>query len=134
VEDKTYRQRYYELNKATVDASNRAYGKRYRAELIATVLTHYVLNGKLQCAWPDCAIIDIDMLTLDHINDNGNVERKQGNRTSAWYRKLKAAGFPDGYQTLCANHNLKKHLLRLRRLEGTCQTVETTITAFSSPM
>ena len=81
------------------------------------VLSHYGKKGSLQCCWEKCEVIDSDCLTLDHIKNDGCLERKKysfvlGGVT--FYAKLKLTGFPDGYQTLCANHQLKKELL-LRR-------------------
>jgi hypothetical protein len=80
------------------------------------VLSHYGLDGKLQCCWSDCKVIDIDMLTLDHIENDGAAHRKGYTRSgrgggSKLYDLLIREGFPEGFQTLCANHNLKKHLM-----------------------
>lgn len=54
------------------------------------------------------------MLGIDHINGGGNKHRKQlglgesgGKRFYLW---LKAQGYPEGYQVLCANCNISKHL------------------------
>ena len=63
---------------------------------------------------------DIDMLTLDHINNNGGVDarhavsRSRTNTSTGMYTKARKQGFPDGLQTLCANHQLKKETLRAR--------------------
>lgn len=48
-------------------------------------------------------------LTLDHINNDGNNHRKSVGRTSvlSW---LKANSYPDGFQVLCFNCNMGKHL------------------------
>lgn len=72
------------------------------------------LGGK--CAWPGCGVTDLDMLTLDHVKDDGSKHRIRG-LTSGWasYRKALKEGCPKKkYQALCANHNLKKELERLR--------------------
>jgi hypothetical protein len=55
---------------------------------------------------------DIDMLTLDHINDDGAEKRKQKAHASGkrFYSQLRAANWPTGFQTLCANHQLKKYI------------------------
>jgi hypothetical protein len=80
------------------------------------VLTHYGLNGTLQCCWEGCEVCDVDMLTLDHINNNGAADRKERKNTGGvvWYAQLKRNGFPIGLQTLCANHNLKKEVVKQR--------------------
>lgn len=56
-----------------------------------------------------CGFSDYRALQIDHINDNGAEERKSlgGQNFSGWrfYEWLIANDFPEGYQTLCANHN-----------------------------
>jgi hypothetical protein len=53
------------------------------------------------------------MLTLDHVHNDGAQHRKLigggGHRTYSWVRKN---GYPDGFQTLCGSHQLKKEILR----------------------
>lgn len=51
-----------------------------------------------------------EFLTIDHINNDGNVERKiHGLSGAALYRFLKDSGFPkDRYQLLCMNCNFAK--------------------------
>jgi hypothetical protein len=85
------------------------------------VLSHYG-NGKLCCVWPDCEVSDVDMLTIDHVNNNGAEHRRElGTKGKAnhLYRILKSSGYPEGYQTLCANHQLKKELVRKRNINLT---------------
>src|ERR1700731_3209728 len=69
-----------------------------------------------KCAAKGCKIRDIDMLTVDHVNNDGAKERR--NKTvwsgDAIYRHVIKEGFPKKYQILCANHNLKKELERKR--------------------
>ncbi len=51
-------------------------------------------------------------LTIDHIENNGAEQRKNGDykRSSAsFYRWLKKNNFPVGYQVLCFNCNIGKH-------------------------
>jgi hypothetical protein len=76
------------------------------------VLHHY---GRHRCAWRGCTVIDADMLTLDHVADDGAKQRKKKRRLGVvlfgWLIKL---GFPEGYQVLCGNHQLKKELMRRR--------------------
>lgn len=59
-----------------------------------------------------CGETEILFLTIDHIDGNGNEQRRQlgipgGN---AFYRFLRKAGYPQGYQVLCFNCNAGKHL------------------------
>lgn len=61
-----------------------------------------------------CGFDDIRALQIDHVNGNGNAERIAIGGTvrfSGWnfYQYLKKSGYPDGYQTLCANHNMIKY-------------------------
>jgi hypothetical protein len=80
------------------------------------VLAHYGKNRKLQCFWPGCEITDPDMLSLDHKDNTGNEDRKKskGNGGVMLYAKLKRQGYPEGFQTLCHNHQWKKEILRRR--------------------
>jgi len=94
----------------------------YREKLKIDIVEHY---GKGECLW--CGIKDIDVLCIDHINDDGAEDRKKrgiSGRVSAGinaYEALKRDGYPEGYQVLCANCNLKKEQERKRslRLENT---------------
>lgn len=65
-----------------------------------------------------CGFDNLDALCLDHINDDGVIERRHKHWTGRkLYQRLKREGFPVGYQTLCANCNTIKlvELFRLRR-------------------
>ena len=88
-----------------------------RMSLKIEVLSHYGPQGNLQCSWPDCTVDDVDCLTLDHIRNDGFIDRKV-NKCGfghTLYRKLRIKGYPAGFQTLCASHQLKKKLLFERR-------------------
>ena len=80
------------------------------------VLSHYRKEGRLQCCSPGCLISDMDILSLDHINDDGAEHRRQGILRGGFnfYKQLRKDGFPAGYQTLCFNCQLKKEILRRR--------------------
>jgi hypothetical protein len=93
-----------------------AYGRVHRMEIKIIVLSHYGKGGKLQCCWPDCEVNDIDVLTIDHINNQGAKRRRQGQRSGdVLYRQLKRKKYPKGYQTLCMNHQYKKEIVRVRK-------------------
>jgi len=66
------------------------------------VLTYY---GNGVCACTRCGFVDIRALTIDHINNNGNVQRKKTgcHGGEKMYRWLENNNFPKGYQTLCMN-------------------------------
>lgn len=87
----------------------------YRENLRIDVLTQYSPNKKLGCSWDRCEVVDSDMLVLDHIKDDGGKQRKQlGFGGWAFYSWLKLRQYPEGYQTLCCNHNHKKEMIRKR--------------------
>jgi hypothetical protein len=105
---KTYRQKHH----ARILANERA--GDLRAKLAA--LSNYGKDGKLMCCWPDCGVTDIDLLTLDHVNNDGAHHRENDDRAvgNKLYRLVRRENFPPGYQTLCWNHQWKKELLRVR--------------------
>ena len=76
------------------------------------VLTHYSPNGVLECCYKGCTVCDPDMLTLDHINNDGASDRKSTGTST--YIQVEKRGFPEGFQTLCCNHQWKKEVLRRR--------------------
>lgn len=93
-------------------------GKARHKGLKIHVLTHYGVGGKLQCYWEGCTVTDIDMLTLDHIENDGAEHRRGYTKSgrgggNVLYDHLIREGYPAGFQTLCANHNLKKHIMTL---------------------
>lgn len=81
-------------------------------------LSFYGVNGVARCRYPGFTVEDLDMLCLDHIEHNGADERRisKGLSGTFLYRRLIKIGFPEGYQTLCANHNLKKEVVWRRKL------------------
>lgn len=83
--------------------------KRLRREWKLEVLTHYSKGV------PHCNCCDeycIDFLSIDHINGDGNKQRKTLKMTGiAFYRWLKRNNYPDGFQILCYNCNMAKGFL-----------------------
>ena len=81
------------------------------------VLTHYSAGMILKCSWSDCCVADLDMLTLDHVNDDGYKHTIPGRKSRlcgrALYNRLKQERYPEGFQTLCWNHQWKKRLLSI---------------------
>jgi hypothetical protein len=107
----TYQKVWREENKALDHRIRREEHLSRKTE----VLTAYGKDGKLQCCWPECEITDVDMLSLDHIDENGASHRKEFHNQIAIYRWLKKNNYPVGFQTLCMNHQIKKHLLFKRQ-------------------
>lgn len=96
------------------------------ASIKLEVLSHYSPNGVLGCSWETCKVCDIDMLTLDHVNNDGAALRKVHGAGGATYYYVKQHGYPEGYQTLCWNHQWKKEILhRHRKSNISCQIVPT---------
>ena len=63
----------------------------------------------------ECGITDIDILDIDHINNNGDDDRRNNLYGYNLYRHLKKLGYPKNeYQLLCKNCNWKKHLDNIR--------------------
>jgi len=96
---------------------NPKYKRSRSRKLKIEVLSYYGKNGKLMCCWRKCTVSDLDCLTLDHMNNNGAEMRRAGGPIGGvdLYSKLKNNDYPKNHQTLCANHQLKKELLRRRR-------------------
>lgn len=82
------------------------------AALKKETFEHYS-NGK--CCWPKCLVVDPDMLTLDHKENDGAKQRRKKRRLGVvLYQMLKKKKWPIGYQVLCCNHQMKKELMRRR--------------------
>jgi hypothetical protein len=89
--------------------------KKRRKDTKLKVFTHYC-NGKPVCNEKDCDVDDVDMLALDHINDDGAFHRKEigvknGFHIYEWAIKN---NYPKIFQVLCWNHNIKKQMIKLR--------------------
>ena len=86
--------------------------KKQRQQIKTEVLTHYG-NDKLACV--KCGYSDIRALCLDHINGYDKHDKKRIDSLRL-YRYLKLQGFPEGFQTLCANCNyIKEFEVDLKR-------------------
>jgi len=116
--------RYYGVNHDKILAQNRVSGKKWR-ELHLTKVREvakircrksrarnriYVLSllcsGKPQCVM--CGTTDINTLTIDHINNDGYKERKNGRAGNGLYSRIMAQYRRQGYippdlQCLCYN-------------------------------
>jgi hypothetical protein len=90
-------------------------GKMYRENIKMEALKHY--SPSLQCV--RCGIADIDVLCIDHINEDGAKQRFQSGRRTGFsvYYWLRDNNYPEGFQVLCMNCNWKKHL-EMERANG----------------
>lgn len=108
------RKRWKLKNRDKVRASKKAYKKKYpekgRAgitrwyrKLRFDVLMRYS-NGNMICA--NCGESHREFLEIDHINGGGKEHKRT--RTVSLYRWLQINGYPEGFQVLCSNCNIKK--------------------------
>jgi hypothetical protein len=86
--------------------------KYYRraSRLKADLLNHYMIDGKIRCACPDCKVTDPDLLCIDHINNDGAEHRRQlGIAENAkglkMYMWIKRNNYPPDFRILCHNCN-----------------------------
>lgn len=89
-------------------SKQRANSRKSSAKRRHEVLQAY--GGRCAC----CGETTEVFLTIDHIFNDGAVERKAGGSGTSFYASLKKRKFPPGYQVLCRNCNWAKHVL------GTC--------------
>ena len=104
---------YYRLPEQSLRKSEYEYKRG--AKVKVEVLTHYGKQGKLMCCWAGCSVHDIDMLTLDHLNDDGGKHLSTSGRKltgTALYTWAKAQNFPALFQTLCGGHQFKKAIIK----------------------
>lgn len=116
-----YRREHPEYGKGRI-----TYDRYDTIEVKTQTLSRYGKEGRAQCCWDGCQIDDVDMLSLDHVADNGAKHRREmvsgtGGKYRCdggvnLYRLLRRTGFPEGFQTLCHNHQWKKEILRRRRI------------------
>lgn len=95
---KRYDERHPEVKRAGI--------RRYKAKAKLETLTHYG-DGRAVCI--SCGYTDLRALTIDHVNGGGRRHRMaiNGANMYAWLRKR---GYPEGYQTLCANCQMIKRM------------------------
>ncbi|CAJ0701807.1 hypothetical protein LMG19089_02931 [Ralstonia edaphis] len=99
------RQRAYKNSdaKPAVLAYNRKWSAEYRASLKAEMLAAY--GNACNC----CGECEAMFLQLDHIENDGHMDRKLHKTSAKLWSKLKKLGWPkDRYQLLCANCNFGK--------------------------
>lgn len=99
--------RWYDAGGAATKSET---GIERRVRIKAQVMAHY--GGK--CAV--CAEERLELLTLDHINDDGAAHRKGIGKagSTATYKWAIDNSFPPIFQPLCHNHNIKKERVRNR--------------------
>jgi hypothetical protein len=61
-----------------------------------------------------CKIADPDVLDLDHINNDGALDRERYRSAPGLYVQVEKENYPARFQLLCRNCNWKKHLEYVR--------------------
>lgn len=82
----------------------RAYERKYTKSLRETILDHYGHYCNR------CGIVDDDVLDIDHVNNDGNLQRRVIKGQYSFYKAVIVSGFSNKYQILCRNCNWKKHI------------------------
>jgi hypothetical protein len=95
-----YQQQYYYQNRDEISARVKVEHQKLKQETINAY------GGRCVC----CGETSMEFLCLDHIHNDGHVERKGSSGSGrAFYSKLKRQGFPkDRIQVLCQNCNSAK--------------------------
>lgn len=94
---------YRKEAKEKVNQYNAAWSAKYRANLRSEMIEAY--GGKCSC----CGEHEHLFLQLDHIHNDGHIDRKENKTSAKLWAKLKKAGWPkDRHQLLCANCNFGK--------------------------
>lgn len=95
--------RYKREHRETVNRIVRNSSLRHRARLRAEMVKAY--GGKCMC----CGESEPKFLQLDHIHNDGHVDRKRHKTSTKLFASLRRLGWPqDRHQLLCANCNFGK--------------------------
>src|SRR5438552_4608917 len=93
-------------NREHYRAKNRREATKLRRKWKVSVMQHYS-EGDPSCVC--CGESKLEFLNIDHINNNGNDERKTIKLLgTAFYGWLIKHSYPSGYQVLCTNCNFSK--------------------------
>ena len=105
---------YRDKNRAKIREESKAYYRKHAQETKEKVFAHYGPNGEMRCSWEGCEVRDVDMLSIDHLDGNGGKHRLETGKGFMFYRWLIRNKYPDSFQTLCMNHQVKKEALKRR--------------------
>lgn len=135
---KEVKHKYYLENKESITQRTLLYAKQNREKHngwrrkagLKLKLQTFMQYGSVECAF--CSFSDHRALSIDHVNDNGADHRRaiglEGKGGYVFYQWLKQNGYPEGFQTLCANCQFKKRAAKWR--EGTT-TIQQTRAAYA---
>lgn len=95
----------------TPDGRCGACRKRRREQYLQLKIEVFNKYGGCKCACPGCPekSHELKFLTIDHVDNNGGEHRRMFNIKSMC-KWLKVNRYPSGYQVLCFNCNIGKHL------------------------
>ena len=97
--------RYRKENPEKVNTTNRRNSAKYRVKMKKEAMEAY--GSECNCCGEDNRFF----LQLDHINNDGHLDRKKHLTSTKLFAHLKKKGWPkDNYQLLCANCNFGKML------------------------
>lgn len=103
-EDERRQREKQRLQNIAIKALNRKnYQKEYRTKRRKIVMNHYG-GAKCNC----CGETTYEFLQIDHIQNDGNVQRKIDPTQNSLVDYLIKHNFPSGFQILCANCNFVK--------------------------
>lgn len=99
--------------KRAYDKANSRRNRKFNWVHKIEVLSYYSQGEVPMCI--HCNETDPRVLCIDHINGGGGKHRKELKLTSSikFYRWLQNHDYPDGYQTLCYNCNIRKKYVEL---------------------
>lgn len=69
------------------------------------VFSHYKTDGKIKCSCPGCKVSDIDILCMDHINNDGAEHRKSLGENYPMLDWIRKNNYPPDFRILCHNCN-----------------------------
>lgn len=107
--NRAYARRYRDTLDGEAKEGHLARQRNYRRQMKIAAMSGYSANGVPECAC--CGESTIEFLSIDHVNNDGNVERRKlgaGGRGLPLYIRIVNAGWPSAYQVLCFNCNLAK--------------------------
>lgn len=84
------------------------------------IMSHYT-NEQFNCQ--NCGMIGISFLTIDHIECRKKLQHDRNTGSGEVYRYILKNKFPIDFQILCFNCNMKKEILREKKLSQTRRSV-----------
>jgi hypothetical protein len=79
------------------------YGRTHRRELAWRIYSHYSDDGTPKCEC--CGEREFFFLSIDHINNDGKIDRQTRGKGTRFYNTIIEDGFPIGLRVLCFNCN-----------------------------